>query len=135
MIGACIHYRAIFDPRAPKPIENSACAAGVNYLALAGVAKPVPDWLERLPCFGDRASVKPCDKRQLPTREQIQAEQDEIAESFGMVMKAIAAMKATKLPAGEIPCPKCSGRLYFATASNGHTRGQCETENCVGWIE
>lgn len=35
-----------------------------------------------------------------------------------------------------IECPKCKGRLHLSQSSyNGHVRGQCETNNCVSWIE
>ena len=33
-------------------------------------------------------------------------------------------------------CPKCQGELVYAVSSiNGHTRGKCETENCLVWME
>ena len=32
---------------------------------------------------------------------------------------------------GIIECPKCKGKPHFGRASNGHTRGKCETEDCI----
>jgi hypothetical protein len=37
-------------------------------------------------------------------------------------------------------CIRCeakgvTGVIHYSVASNGHTTGQCETPNCVKWIE
>lgn len=35
-----------------------------------------------------------------------------------------------------IACPVCEGKLHLAQAAyNGHVHGQCETKNCVSWME
>lgn len=37
---------------------------------------------------------------------------------------------------GTIPCPTCAGRLNWTRdPSNGHVRGQCETDGCLAWIQ
>ena len=37
---------------------------------------------------------------------------------------------------GKIQCPSCGGVLcYSKCKSNGHIRGECETEGCLQWRE
>lgn len=37
---------------------------------------------------------------------------------------------------GTIICPKCHGTLHFSVASiNGHVHGNCETADCLRWME
>lgn len=37
---------------------------------------------------------------------------------------------------GVIECPTCKGRLHLSQAvRNGHLMGQCETANCIRFIE
>lgn len=50
-------------------------------------------------------------------------------------LQALMKAKELKISNGVIECPKCNGRLYILTASNGHTMGNCKTENCLSWVE
>lgn len=35
-----------------------------------------------------------------------------------------------------VECPACKGKLHLSISGyNGHVHGQCETENCVSWME
>lgn len=37
---------------------------------------------------------------------------------------------------GFIKCPKCGSKLNYSIASiNGHLWGECETENCLSWMQ
>lgn len=37
---------------------------------------------------------------------------------------------------GVIECPKCNGHLHYSISSyNGHIHGQCETKDCLCWMQ
>lgn len=49
---------------------------------------------------------------------------------------AMAKAKETDAETGTFPCPHCQkGTIQFSKAPNGHTRGQCDSEGCIAWIE
>jgi hypothetical protein len=88
--------------------------------------------------------VIPCELRQAPTQEQV--EQDRIEteqrmEKFRIVMTAVKGWrtwtKSNRVAKAEIIiCPACGGRLHLSQAAyNGHVHGQCETKDCVSWME
>lgn len=56
--------------------------------------------------------------------------------NFKLLFAALCQIKGITLLSGTIECPKCKGVLHFSKAkSNGHTRGKCESENCLSWME
>ena len=62
---------------------------------------------------------------------------EETARLISDSLEAMLAVKKLKVDHGRMRCPHCQGRhrLRFAVAPNGHTRGQCVTDNCLSWIE
>jgi hypothetical protein len=79
------------------------------------------------------------------TREE--AEKNE-TESEEHLQKCLAAMhaahadakaKGLKKGAGgkdSCVCPACGGKLHYSVASyNGHLWGQCDTKDCVSWMQ
>jgi len=56
-------------------------------------------------------------------------------------IKAVSAIKENHgKPESDVidsmECPKCGGVLQYGVSSyNGHTRGKCDTENCLTWME
>jgi hypothetical protein len=152
MRGKCIHYRGSLD--------GIRCAAGVDYEKVFGPREGIA---ARAPCIQEyktheRVDGKyvpvwkpwarngftemPCDKREMPTPEQIAEHDAKIARSMDrmrVVMTAISGWRKKK-PRGKtavIDCPtKCGGKLHLSqAASNGHVWGQCTTAGCVSWME
>jgi hypothetical protein len=133
--GRCNHYNGIMGPGMK---DHPTCDAGVNYRALAGTSEP--GWVRKLPCYSKTDESVECEKRTLPTPEQIAAWNaycDERLSATGQAMKACrddaAGRKGIR---GEIECPICKGRLaYTVAASNGHLWGRCSTPECVSWMQ
>lgn len=115
-------------------IQNDRCKAGVRYEPKG----PLPCWVE------DREPGWQCDKRELHTREQAEADFEDMERSmarFRLVMTAVKPWrtwtKQNRVAKQEvIECPACKGRLHLSQAAyNGHVWGKCETPACVEWME
>jgi hypothetical protein len=137
MSGFCKHYVAILGP---GMIANRECEKGVNYLKHAGCeAAATPGWIKRLPCFGDRLDVVPCRHREMPSQEEVLAEELEIRETIKLVAMVRSKITSAGLKSGQMDCPKCEGvgTLAFSVSDrNGHIHAKCQSEGCTfGWIE
>ena len=70
-----------------------------------------------------------------------EADVERLTAAVEPVLKAVRVIrekhgKATSLPlGGTMVCPKCSGVLHYRIAPNGHTRGRCDTDKCLSWIQ
>lgn len=151
--GTCVHYTGM---------QHDVCEAGVNYTAAFGDeagrgcrapclqeykthervdGKYVPKWLP----WPRRGQTEiPCDKRLMPTAEQI-AEADAAIKRY--LEKSVLALRiahewktwteSNRVEKNEVvECPVCKGRLHLSqSAHNGHIWGKCETEGCVSWME
>lgn len=149
--GTCTHFNSVQNdmckrgvayevnwPKGPKPciqlIHKSAC--GGTYL------KPGEEPAETKPHPGaDKA--KPCPFYQEPTSKEVQAEREEAERHLQKTMAAIKVAGEWRVkpkPATDrhevVECPVCKGRLHLSQSSyNGHVHGQCETDDCVRWME
>ena len=93
----------------------------------------------QLDCIEQKAS---CDQFTDPTDEEIKAHQDAITEhtkKFAMTLPLIRRIKqehkGTDWKGVEV-CPACQGKLHLTHAAyNGHVWGQCETADCLSWME
>lgn len=131
----CNHYRAMSD--------HATCAAGVAYETLKGIP------FEKRPCFckPGKQPNEGCPLIDMPTPEQIAAEEEEWRKRFELIGKARAAIvdhcggpwkKGLYGKRGVIDCPACGAKesLHFTRAGvNGHIHAQCKTEGCVSWME
>ncbi len=127
--GWCINYIRIS--------QSDACEAGVKYSTFDGV----------MPCFLNKdGTSKPgsvsCVHLRRPTPEEIALHEqwgDKRMDMLRTIMKGIQPWrKAHKdRSASEIvECPACKGRLHLSISGyNGHVHGQCETADCVSWME
>lgn len=124
----CIHWRGVFA----KP----PCALGVDLVALAG-PRVQPDWGYRVPCCGTERAVFVCERRELRSEEQIEAEHQSMLAALDtavVVMQSIGIDK--KVTSGEVPCPKCSGTIDWSRSpTNGHLRVACRTPECFRMME
>lgn len=124
------------------------CKAGVDLNTLQRVE--VPDGKGRVkwgPCIGGhllKNTQEHCPHWIRRTREMGEKRADSIAKTLRMmdvVMPVVAKWRtwSRNNPVGKqevIECPECKGRLHLSQSSyNGHVRGQCETKDCVAWIE
>jgi len=131
----CKHYRAMST--------HTTCEAGVEYEKFKGVP------YESRPCFANPGeSPRPgCDLVQLPTTEELAAEEAEMnvrIANLGKARQAIVAAcggpwkRGTAGSAGIIDCPVCgAGKSlrYSRAGYNGHVHASCGTDGCVGWME
>ncbi len=124
--SGCIHFNGI---------QNKTCKAGISYDSM----KPP------LPCLRNVShglAIPECPKREWPSEEQIEKElaESEARSNRFMLLTPLLA-KIRKDHKGESwrgieVCPVCKGKIHISiTAYNGHTRGQCETKDCLAWIE
>lgn len=131
----CTHYRSMSD--------HATCAAGVEYDKFKG--QPIRKW----PCFltVGKSPFPGCDKQQLPTAEDQEAEDRRIVERLEAIGKARTAIVAhlggpwkrgTPNTSREMDCPVCHApaSLRFSRAGyNGHIHAACATRGCVSWME
>jgi hypothetical protein len=134
--GSCIHYTGI---------QKDCCRAGVNYEQLVG--GKVIGWAMMLPCWtSTMAHAKnftkvACAKYTEPTDAQIEERRTEIDAVMDRMRKVMPVVNVwrKRAPKGKsevIECPACAGRLHLVqSAYNGHVHGQCETADCVRWME
>jgi hypothetical protein len=131
-MSRCVHFNGI---------QHDECKAGINYHGLMGTGFGC---FKNLPCLGHDST--PCPSRAYPTREQAEAEVDEIDRLVNRVVLCIPAAKADAKSKslgvgsggiGSLPCPSgCGGTLRYSVASvNGHMHGACSTDGCVSWME
>lgn len=123
----CVHFTGV---------QHEVCKAGVRYDSFAKNAG--------LPCIrlGGARPGNSCDKKQLPTEEEIQKHEDEIEATLKrfrtvapVIEKVKKEHKGTSWKGVEV-CPVCNGRLHMTHAAyNGHVWGKCETQGCLAWME
>ena len=138
---------------------NQCCEAGIRYDDVRAKNDPPTPYISRgiqytanssMPCWVDSPDMNAqnldCPKRSLFTREEAEADERQMHESFTRIAtgrKAIMEFLKEKGElkrdvAGKIPCPNCkTGSLHFrrAGAYNGHIHAKCTTEGCCAWME
>lgn len=150
--GQCVHYQGIRYIAGHNP-----CTAGVDYYKAFG---PRDGIACRAPCIqeirrhngGDpiwepwprrEQSEIRCDKRRMPTDEEIaqaDAEIEAMLHRMRVVMPVVTLWREHQTKGKGrrevIECPVCKGNLHLSIAAlNGHVHGKCETEGCVSWME
>lgn len=134
--GKCVHFNGF---------QNAACDAGIAYKS---VEKPAPDGKgKNFPCWAERTGQTTCAKLEFPTAEQIAADDAKWKIRFEGTMNARAAIvehlggpwkKGMGGGIGVIDCPVCKVKdaLHFSRAGyNGHIHANCQTPECVSWME
>jgi hypothetical protein len=129
--GWCIHFRSMG--------HHDTCEKGVRYDSFKGADA----MFDRRPCFTAGTHQRAhCEHRRLPTEEEIEAHEKWAkgrTSVLGTVLAGIMPWRekwAGKSQTEVVKCPACAGRLHLAiSARNGHVHGQCETANCVAWME
>lgn len=135
-VDQCIHWTGL---RHDRP----CCEAGVNYRLLDHMSQE-PGLFLRLPCTAVTRADMPkrvCEKRQLPTSEQVAADELETEQLFQRALAGMRALEPLRRAhpmggSGVTDCPICKGRLHWSiAASNGHMHGRCETPECLTFME
>lgn len=139
--GWCIHYRGITGRNGES---ITSCEKGVEYSTFK---ENGTGFTHRAPCFltdkGDsKPDAMPCEHLRRPTQEEIAQHEfwfDERMKKQIAVMTGIASWREKhrgKSAAEIVECPACKGKLHLSIAAcNGHVHGQCETTDCVAWME
>lgn len=133
--GTCVHFNGV---------QNTACRAAVNYRQLVGGS--FQGWARRLPCFvfqsGEESERVTCDQYRDPTDAELEADKksvEEMVRQLNLAQPIIAQFKKDfkkKSGVRDVVCPVCGGTLHMSISSyNGHVRGQCDTADCLNWIE
>lgn len=134
----CIHYRYNRDKKKP---EDDTCEAGVRYDSF-------PKGFDKKPCFLHKKTgeslpgAMPCEHLRRPTPDEIAAHEEWLdgrMNRMGIVMTGILPWREAhkgKSAQEVVECPACHGKLHLSIAAyNGHIHGQCETADCVSWME
>jgi hypothetical protein len=139
-------------------VSTETCQAGVKYTEVTkdhaaikyqeGNAPAVYTSTRSLPCIPDRnLGGATCEKCELPTAEELAAEEREMNERVERIGKARAAIVATlggpwkkgvTGSRGVIACPVCGkpeGLRFTRSGYNGHIHARCDTPDCCSWME
>ncbi len=141
--GTCKHFTGL----GPGMRDDKRCEAGVCIRAHVG--GPDLGWCNRMPCHAvpimkhaDPAEVVPCERYEEPSAEEIAAYEADLALSIAKMEATFPLLERIKSEhAGESwegveVCPVCSGALRVTHSGiNGHTWGNCETTDCLAWME
>lgn len=131
--GKCKHFNGTI---------NKVCEAGVAYDNVRN-EQGTFDQRNLFPCFCEDLV---CDKRELPTAEEIAEGKDFIDSILNGVLVAREAIVVVledngvigEFAQGSLACPICGdGMLHYTYHGhyNGHIHAECTTESCVRWIE
>jgi hypothetical protein len=129
--GNCIHRSLLPGGMA------QLCAVGHNIRGMVG--GPDLGWVTRMPCntmSPRRGPKSDCSDFLAPTPEQLAEHEKEMEAAFVAIVAARDLIIDDGRGKGEVDCPKCGGRLYFArAASNGHISARCKTADCLSFME
>ena len=133
----CIHFNGLGQDR---------CRKGVSYDEL--------DKDNRIMCRATLPCMKPdkylpegvqqfhCPHVEFPSEEDVQAEIKEHEECMKKMDAALKVVQPIRVREngknwrGVLECPICKGKLHVSHAAcNGHVHAQCETKDCVAWME
>ena len=147
--GSCMHFNGV---------QNEVCKKGIPY-AKFEPGHPCIQLIQKSARGGTYlrpgevpASSEPfpgaqptdrCEFYEEPTDEQVQAERLEQEASMQRARAAIKIASQWRVkpkPKQDrqevVECPVCKGKLHLSqSAYNGHVHGQCETADCVSWVE
>ena len=119
---------------------DQVCAAGIRIGDLAGEE---PGWGNRQPChYIEGGCPVKCIKFKPIGIEKVRANNAEMEAAMGRFMLTGPLIQKVKTEhkgenwSGVEECPACKGKLHMSHAKcNGHVHGQCETEDCLSWME
>lgn len=140
--------RTIFCKHYTGYAVGPVCAAGVPYdSVMQGKGTPQMS----LPCVEQarkpRALPCHCDKQDMPTQEELDAEDAAFKKMFENIKTAREAIvshlggpwkRGMPTSRGVITCPICGkeNSLHYSRAGyNGHIHAMCKTDGCVSWME
>lgn len=129
----CIHYNGTASIR---------CKAGIMY---KDATKNGKGTFSLLPCFSKNDLAGNCTKYRLPSQQEIDEQEKEIADyinRMGTVRREIKDHIESRgmngrNTSGRIQCPMCDDgevTYSYAGAYNGHISASC-SNGCVNWIE
>jgi hypothetical protein len=139
VMNYCQHYG-----RSKKDHRIMVCKAGMDLHEIQCVETGGVSKMKWGPCIEGHLLKDPCShcsKWIRGTREQGERRAD-LEEKFFRKLQVVTPLVNAwrkKFPNGKVEvveCPECKGRLHLEKSSyNGHVKAQCETPECVNWIE
>lgn len=136
----CVHY----EPRDAKDL----CSAGVGHLKIRVETPCGRDGksMKWGPCIGGHHLTDPCsfcpkwERRSLADAEEYADDMEKAMQNMMIVLPLISNWRVKPKPTQDryevLDCPVCKNRLHASQASyNGHCRVQCETSDCINFIE
>lgn len=135
----CQHYH----PKPGAKLSDTSCSVGCDTRTIQKAQIPGKS-LKWGPCIDghllpDARAV--CPKWERYTREQGEAYADGVERSLKKLRLAGPFISAwrKKEPFGKrevVECPVCKARLHLSQSSyNGHVHAQCETADCIAFME
>ena len=114
--------------------REETCAVGLSPIDIATGGK-LFGWLKKAPRYERNKDAPICDKRELPTWDEVKKESEDSEKSLLDVLVVIALIPE-KGNRGTVECPKCKGVVHWTrSAYNGHRHAKCETDNCLAFME
>lgn len=113
----CVHFTGI---------QHDACAAGVPYASVRDASQPGPYCWPCLPGIGGKVCATTCDKKRLPTLEELEAEEQKWKAAFAAITAGLspccnAPLDESHVRGGTGPrfCSKCKTFVFRACATTG----------------
>lgn len=116
-------------------VQNEVCDAGIRYDDLAKPGIPCIVKYRRSDCVACERYEDPSDDDVAEWNAFIE-QRMEMHRKVGPVIVEIKRQHKGHSWSGVIECPCCGGKLHVSHAAyNGHVHGQCETDECLSWME
>jgi hypothetical protein len=132
-LHSCKHFKGVMRAR------KESCAAGLDVRHVTGGIDY--GWLRRIPCINPGEVSTSCDRYEELTPEEVAEKKSSMDIYIARTMEMLPLMAQMKKDhpeggQGTIQCPSCGGTVnYVVSTYNGHTRGACETKDCMAWME
>lgn len=136
----CVHFTGLGRGPCKKGMNYNDVDRGMRIEYRSGLPcfKPDKDALEKL---NGRQQCH-CPHVQFPSDEEVQRQVRDYQEQMKKFTVALAAVEPIRKKykgsdfQGVIECPVCKGKLHIRHSGyNGHVWANCETKECVNWIE
>jgi hypothetical protein len=127
MTNKCRHFTGV---------QHKTCSAGLSYSVVAdieGLGK-FGCW-NRLPCTGGNNEALDCPSLDRYTDSEVKQQRAEADAKITLLMPLWGEVSSSPDRHGTFTCPICQQHGEWSKAYNGHSRGSCDTEGCLSWMQ